>query len=543
VTERAGGFRAVYRNRDLRLLELAWIGSVVGHYGYQVGLGVYAYETGGAAAVGAVFLLRILGALATPPAAALGDRYPRARVMAASDLVRALLVLGTLAVVASGARSWIVYVFAALVAVAGTAFRPAQVAVLPQLAKTPEELTTANVVATTIEGLGMFAGPALAGVVLAVSGLEATFAIMAAALLWSALLVRQIDEPWTPQADREHVSLRDHLFAGFGVTWRTPDLRVLTGVLTGQALTAGCINVLIVVAALGLLGLGQGGVGLLDGAVGLGGLLGALVIVPLAGQRHLAKPLLAGALLWGLPLVAIAAWPRVGIAFAALALVGIGNTLVDVAGFTLLQRIAPDDVLARVFGVVETLFYLAVGAGSIIAPLLVHTLGTRQALVLVGVFLPIVVVVTGPRVLRIDAGATVSAHEIELLSLLPMFAPLPPLALERLARQLIPLRVEPDSDVVVQGEPGDRFYVIDEGEFEVLVDSRAVAKLGHGEGFGEIALLRDQPRMATVVSRSPAKLYALERNVFLAAVTGYSESEEAANALIVARLSSVLGRA
>jgi CRP-like cAMP-binding protein len=189
------------------------------------------------------------------------------------------------------------------------------------------------------------------------------------------------------------------------------------------------------------------------------------------------------------------------------------------------------------------LFYLAVGAGSIIAPLLVHTLGTRQALVLVGVFLPIVVVVTGPRVLRIDAGATVSAHEIELLSLVPMFAPLPPLALERLARQLIPLGVEPDTDVVVQGAAGDRFYVIDEGEFEVFVDGRPVARLGHGEGFGEIALLRDQPRMATVVSRSPAKLYALERNVFLAAVTGYGESEEAANALIVARLSSVLGRA
>lgn len=533
----------VFRNRNLRRLELAWMGSVIGHYGYQIALGVYAYEAGGAKAVGAMFVLRTLGALATPPASSLGDRYPRVRVMFASDFVRAALVLGTLAVVATDAPTVFVYVFAGLAAAVGTAFRPAQVAVLPQLARTPEELTMANVVATTIEGVGMFIGPALAGLVLAVSGLEATLALMAVALVWSALLVLGIEEPPTARGSREQTSFRDHLFAGFGVTWRNPDLRLLTGVLSGQALTAGCINVLIVVTALGLLELGQGGVGLLDAAIGVGGLLGAFVIVPMVGRRRLTGPLVLGSLLWGLPLLAIAAWPRAGVAFAALALVGVGNTLVDVAGFTLLQRIAPDDVLARVFGVVETVFYLAIGAGSIAAPLLVATLGTRWALAVVGVFLPVVVLVLSRRITGIDEEATVPTHEIEVLGLLPMFAPLPPLALERLARHVIPVAVESGKEVVVQGDPGNRFYAIDEGRFEVFVDGRSVAILGHGDGFGEIALLRDQPRMATVVARTDAKLYALERDVFLAAVTGYSESEEAANALVVSRLSSVLGRA
>jgi MFS family permease len=529
----------VFRNRNLRLLEIAWAGSVVGHYGFQIALGVWAYEEGGPAAVGGIFVLRTLGALATPPAAALGDRYRRVAVMFGSDFIRAMLVLGTLLVIVVDAPVAFVYVFAGLAAAVGTAFRPAQVALLPQLANTPEELTMANVVATTIEGLGMFAGPALAGLVLAVSGIEATLVVMAVALLWSALLVLPIKETPPIPGVGGHPSFRDFLFAGFGVAWRTPDLRLLTGVLSGQALTAGCINVLIVVAALGLLEMGEGGVGLLDAAVGVGALLGAVVIVPLVSRTRLTGPLLAGALLWGLPLVAIAAWPKVGVAVAALALVGVGNTLVDVAGFTLLQRIAPDDVLARVFGVVETLFYLAIGIGSLVAPLLVETAGTRWALVAVGVFLPVLVLARARRIFGIDAEAVVPTHELELLGLVPMFAPLPQLALERLARRLIPVTAEAETEVITQGDEGDRFYVIDEGECEVLVDGRSVAVIGHGEGFGEIALLRDQPRMATVVSRTAVKLYALERDIFLTAVTGHSESAEAADALIVTRLSAV----
>ncbi len=544
MSDTASGLSAVvtvFRNRELRLLEIAWAGSVIGHYGFQIALGVWAYQEGGAAAVGAIFVLRTLGALATPPAAALGDRYRRVWVIFGSDFVRAVLVLGTLVVIVVDAPALFVYVFAGLAAAVGTAFRPAQVALLPQLARTPQELTMANVVATTIEGLGMFAGPALAGLVLAVSGLEATLVVMAVAFLWSALLVLPIKETPPIAGAAGHLSRREFLFAGFGVTWRTPELRLLTGVLSGQALTAGCINVLVVVTALGLLELGEGGVGLLDAAVGLGALLGALVIVPLVGRARLTAPLLVGALLWGLPLVAIAAWPNVGVAIAALVLVGIGNTLVDVAGFTLLQRIAPEDVLARVFGVVETIFYLAIGVGSVLTPLLVETAGTRWTLAIVGLFLPVVVVLLARRITDLDDEAVVPLHELELLGMLPMFAPLPELALERVARQLVPVAADAGSEVIRQGDEGDRFYVIDDGRCDVLVDGRQVATLGRGAGFGEIALLRDQPRMATVVSQTPVKLYALEREAFLAAVTGHTESEEAANALIVSRLSSVRG--
>jgi MFS family permease len=528
-------------NRDLRLLEIAWAGSVIAHYGFQIALGVYAYEIGGPVAVGAIFVLRTLGAFATPPAAAIGDRYPRVRVMVGSDLVRAILVVLTLLVIWTDGPAAVVYVLAGLVVVVGTAFRPAQVAVLPQLAQTPEELTAANVVATTIESVGMFAGPALAGLVLALSGITAALAVTAVAFLWSALLLLPVTAPPPPSARRERTAIREELFAGFGVAWRDRDLRVLTGVLSGQALTAGCINVLIVVTALGLLELGQGGVGVLDAAVGVGGLLGAVVAVPLVGRKHLAIPLMVGAVLWGLPLVGIAAVPKVAVAFVAFGVIGIGNTLVDVAAFTLLQRIAADDVLARVFGVVEALFYLGIGIGSLLAPLLVEAIGTRGALVVVGLMLPLYVAARAGRILAVDASATVPTHEVALLRLLPMFAPLSPLAVERLAMRARALEVGSGTEVVTQGDPGELFYVIDDGQFAVLVDGVRVATIGHGDGFGEIALLRDQPRMATVVAETDARLYTLDRDVFLGAVTGHSESEEAAHALVTSRLSASLG--
>jgi MFS family permease len=539
--ESASGFRAVWANRDLRRLEIAWAGSVIAHYGFQIALGVYAYEIGGALAVGAMFVLRTLGALATPPAAALGDRYPRIRVMVGSDLVRALLVVLTFFVIWTGGPAAIVYALAGLVVVVGTAFRPAQVAVLPQLAETPEELTAANVVATTIESVGMFVGPAVAGLVLALSGIPAALVVTAVAFLWSALLLVPVKAPPPPAARREHIPVGEQLFAGFGVTWRDRDLRVLTGVLSGQALTAGCINVLIVVTALGLLELGQGGVGLLDAAVGVGGLAGAILAVPLVGRKRLAIPLIVGAVLWSLPLVGIAALPEVAVAFVAFAVIGVGNTLLDVAAFTLLQRIAADDVLARVFGVAETMFYLGIGIGSLIAPLLVESVGARVALVVVGLMLPLFVAVRGGRILAVDAATTVPEHEVALLRLLPMFAPLSPLAVERLARQSRALEVASGTEVVRQGDPGDLFYVIDGGEFAVLRDGARVATLRHGDGFGEIALLRDQPRIATVIAETEARLYTLERDVFLSAVAGHSESEEAANALVTARLTASLG--
>jgi MFS family permease len=227
------------------------------------------------------------------------------------------------------------------------------------------------------------------------------------------------------------------------------------------------------------------------------------------------------------------------VAIVLLAVVGAGNSLVDVAAFTLIQRAVPDEVLARVFGVIQFLWIATFGLGGIIVVPLIDWLGVDGALIVAGAFLPVLALLTGPRLLRLDAEAEAPGPELSLLRSIPIFAPLPGTPLEHLAARLVPLRVEPGTVIVRQGDSGDRFYVVVEGEVDVAVDGATVSKLGPGGYFGEIALLRDMPRTATATARTPVILYALEREDFLAAVTGHAPSEQAAEQVASARLASV----
>jgi MFS family permease len=239
------------------------------------------------------------------------------------------------------------------------------------------------------------------------------------------------------------------------------------------------------------------------------------------------------------PIALIGVWPHEAPALVLLAVLGVGNTLVDVAALTLLQRAAPDEVLARVFGVIESLLVAALGLGAILAPLLVSLFGIRGALLATGALLPVLTVFAWPRLARIDSEVTMPERELALLRRLPMFAPLPASTLEHLARSLRPLRVRAGEEIVREGAPGDRFYVLASGEADVSVGGRPASKLGPGDYFGEIALLREVPRTATVVARTNVELYSLDRDEFVAAVTGHPESREAADAVIGARLGSL----
>jgi MFS family permease len=219
--------------------------------------------------------------------------------------------------------------------------------------------------------------------------------------------------------------------------------------------------------------------------------------------------------------------------------VGIGNTLVDVAALTLLQRSAPDEVLARVFGVIESLLVGAIGLGAILAPVLVSAFGADGALIATGAFLSVLAAVSWPRLARIDAETALPEREVALLTTLPLFAPLPPVTVEHLARSLQPVRVAAGEEIVREGEPGDRFYVVARGEVEVAAHGKPLRTLGPGEYFGEIALLRPVPRTATVIARADAELLTLDRDEFVAAVTGHPDSREAADAVIGARLGTL----
>jgi MFS family permease len=540
LTESTAAFRAVFRNPDLRRIELALAGSVTGEWAYAIALAVYAFERGGAAAVGLVGLIRFLpAAISAPFAAVLGDRFRRGPVMVSADILRAVAMAAAAAAALGGAPAGVIYALAGFVSVVSTAFRPAQAALLPSLARTPEELTAANVASTTIESVGSFAGPALGGLLLAATSAGVVFAATAATFAWSAFLVLAVaSEP--PAGDRGRgPGLRAEALAGFRTIAVEARLRLVVALYGAQTLVAGALNVLIVVAALDLLDLGKSGPGFLNSAVGVGGLAGALVALALVGRRRLATDFGIGLLLWGVPIALIGVWPHEAPALVLLAVLGVGNTLVDVAALTLLQRAAPDEVLARVFGVIESLLVAALGLGAILAPLLVSLFGIRGALLATGALLPVLTVFAWPRLARIDSEVTMPERELALLRRLPMFAPLPASTLEHLARSLRRLRVGAGEEIVREGAPGDRFYVLASGEADVSVGGRPASKLGPGDYFGEIALLREVPRTATVVARTNVELYSLDRDEFVAAVTGHPESREAADAVIGARLGSL----
>ncbi len=536
----AAAFAAVARNANLRWLELSWTTSIVGHYAFLIAVSVYAYGVGGEKAVGLIFLVRLIpAALISPFAGLLGDRYPRERVLLLTNATRVVLIAAAAAAVFLDASPWVVYGLSIAATIATTPFRSAQAALTPSLASGPAELTAANAVASGVESIAIFVGPAIAGVLLGLASTGVVFVVTALMLVASSLFIVliRVERKQQPRREIEASTIASEAFAGFTTIGRHPPLRVMMVLLTAQTAIAGAVQVYIVVAAITLLGLGESGVGYLNSAIGIGAFIGAVGALSLTGARRLSPAFMAGVVLMGLPLIAIGIWPEVVVALIVLGLLGFGSSLVDVAGLTLVQRAVPDDVLARVFGVIQMLWLASIGIGAALVPALIAWLGIETALIATGAFLPILVALLASRVAKIDAAAVApEAEELRILASVPIFAPLPGGFLEHLAARLVPLRVEPGTVIVREGDAGDRFYIVAEGEIEVSQDGKLVSELEAGGYFGEIALMRDVPRTATVIARTPVVLYALDREDFLAAVTGHPQSAEAAETVVSARL-------
>ena len=532
-------FAAVFANQDLRRVELAWSGSVIGQWGYEVALAVFAYRAGGATAVGLVALVRLLpAAVVAPFAALLGDRYRRRRIMVAADLARACAIGGAAAAVFAGAPAAVVYALAVVAALAGTAFAPAQSALLPSLARSAEELTAANATSTMIEGVGFFIGPALAGLALTFTSVEVVFALTALLFLWSALVLSRIRADSRGDRSGEAAGIRREALAGFHTIVGEPRLRLVVGLYGAQTLVAGIMRVLLVVTALEILDLGPSGVGFLNSANGVGALAGVLVLLGVISTGRLAGIFGVGILLWGVPLVLLGIRPSVPLALLCFGIVGVGNVLVDVGGLTLLQRMAPNEVRARVFGVLESVFLATIGIGAILAALLKSAFGPQGALIAAGAGLTAVVLLFWRRLGAVEAPAPVPESELALLRSIPIFAPLAPLTLEQLASHLVPVHVPAGDIVFREGDPGDRFYVVARGDVIVTPGDKPSVMLRRGDHFGEIALLRDVPRTATVTAQTDAELYALDSDDFIAAVTGHAPSTEAADAVIAGYIGS-----
>ncbi len=536
LSDAAGAYRTVFRNPPLRRVQLAYGASITAEWGAVVALAVFAYQIRGAVGVGIVGLVRMLpAAVATPFAALLADRFRRERVLLWIEIAAAAALGASAAAFFAGRAEVPIYAFAGVLAVFSTLLRPTLAALLPSLATTPEELIAANGASLTTESLGTLAGPLLAGVIVAAADAGVVFAAAAGVYLVAAALVRRVHVEG-PLATAEARSTGQELLGGFRVVAQEPHPRLLIALFAAQTLVRGSLNVLIVVMAFSLLHAGGSWVGFLTAALGAGGLIGAFGSLALAGRR-LAVPFGVGLLLWGLPIAALGLWPNKVSALLLLAVVGVGNSLEDVGGFTLLQRIVRDEVLARVLGVLWGLAMAGVGIGSVLAPPLIHAVGSQGAAAATGLFLAAVVVLAWPKLVSIDRSAAAPLEELAAIGRVPMFRGLSVAAKERVAASLIPVSVPTGERIVKEGETGDRFYIVMDGELDVEESGRPAGR-GSPDYFGEIALLRDVPRTATVTARTPVRLYALDRDDFLAAVTGYSGGREAGEAVVAERLAS-----
>jgi MFS family permease len=513
----------VLRSRDLRRVELAFVGFNAAEWGVWIAMLVYAYDHGGATTSGAVAVVQLVpAALFAPVAGSLGDRYPPTRVLAAGYAAQAAAMGATATVLLMSGPPLTAYALAAVAATAVTVTRPAQAPLLPALARTPEELTAANVTAGWIESLSVLVAPALAGVLLGAGGAGAVFAVMAGAAAVSCVLVSGVTGPPAGCGADAGEALR---------AATEPGPRALVWLLGIEAVALGALDVLYVVLAIGVLHHGGGTAGYLNAAFGAGGVVGIAATVALVGRRRLAPALLGAVFLWSAALAGVAATPSLGAALLLIAVAGVARTLLDVSGRTLLQRVARPDALARVFGLLEAVSMLGYAIGSTLAAVFVALAGGRGAFALVAAGLPVATLLVFRHLFAADARA-LPVVEIARLRALPIFAPLGAPALEGLARELLPVEATAGTTIVAEGETGDRFYVVVDGDLQVSTGR----VLHRGDSFGEIALLRDVPRTATVQALTAVRLDALDKETFLAAVTGHPGSRRAADAVVQALL-------
>jgi MFS family permease len=538
VSSALSALRRVFANPDIRRAELAWMIGYAAEWAWLVALFVYAFGVGGVPAVGLVGVVRTLpAALLAPAISSLTDRLPRHRVLLGVHAGRAALI-GLAAVgVAAGWPPLVVFMVAPLDGLLSVLHRPTHMALMPSLARAPEELVASNVASSTLEGVGTLIGPAIGGGLVALGMTSLTFAAPAAFFLLAAVTVLGIRPAQGLRSVRATRGGLAVLLGGMHALADHPHAGLLLGLFGAQVVVRGVLNVLLVVASVQLLALGEEGVGILNAAIGAGGFLGALFAMSLVGRTRLAPSFSLGLALWGTPILLIGLLPSSAVAVLALAVLGAGNAVLDVAGFSLLQRSVPNAVRGRVFGLLEAIVMLGLSLGSAIAPALVAALGVQGALIATGALLPLLAIVSWPKVRQIDVLAVIPAREMELLRGVPMFRLLPLTVLEQVAGDVAPMRFSAGATIITQGEVGDRFYILADGDAEAIINGKPVNHMHSGDSFGEIALLRDVPRTATVIAETDTVAFAIEREAFCVAVSGDRQSLAAAQAIIGGRLS------
>ncbi len=527
-------------SRPIRLLLSAWGACYASDLAAFTAASVYAYRTGGAELVGILGLARGLsGALLVPLVTSWSDRVRRERLLIASVVPRALLLGAAAAAMIGGGQAVLIIVLAAVASGLASVFRQVQAALLPWLARTPDELTGANTAASMVQSAAMLAGPVLAAGLLAVGTAQDAMLSACGLVAFGAVLlsgVRPLSAEVPAPAAGPVKQLTLDMAAGWQAGIRRPGVRALAVPAAAQTFGRGVLNVLTVVIALDLFGLGQAGVGWLGALPGLGGLIAGPLAVLLVRDKRVARCFAGGVAGWGLPMIVLAFaharyWPLLMFGF-----IGAANVVDDAGVYSTLQQVIPPRATGRAMGVRRAVLLLSMGFGSAVAPALIHAWGARGTLLATGLLLVVVAGLSVPSLTAIDRTIAVPGPDYALLRRVSFFRPLPFAIIEHLASELRPAAYEPGDVIIAEGEPGDRFYLIADGRARACRDGEPLSEMGPGDSFGEIALLRPVPRMATVTAITRLEVRILAREEFLAAVTGNPESVQSAEELVSTRL-------
>jgi MFS family permease len=485
-------------------------------------------------------------AVFAPLGGVLADRMSRKAFMIASDAIRAGLIGGAAVVVVTDGPALAVYGLAVVAAIVGAPYRAAQAGLLPQLVDSPEDLTAANAVTSNLESVMMFAGPALAGILIGLWDVEAVFWLNTATFGWSLLLLLRVrighpaeHEPVADQAGEPATKsgFGADLIAGFALVARNRDLRNVSLIAAATGFAWGGLTVYMVLLAIRELESGPEGVGYLNAVIGAATVVGGLVVLGRLKSAHLGQFMVVGALGWGLPLLVLAAWPSPVTVIAAVAVIGLSDPIGGLGMDTIPQRVAPAEFISRIFGAIESALVAAMSVGAALAPVLVDELGLRTALGISGGLVVLVGLTRLPAMRRLDR-VLEAPDSLEPLRAVPIFADLSPAALEKLAHAAERIHVPQGSTILAEGDSSDRFYLIVSGGVEVVSGDRVLRKEGPGEFFGEIGLLRDVPRTATVSATQDSELLVVDRADFLGAVSHLGDSRAALDELVVWRLAA-----
>ena len=528
------------RSRPIRLLLLAWFLAYAGDLAAFTAASVYVYAVGGAAYVGLLGLLKALpGALLVPLVGSWSDRVRRERLLMVSVALRALLLGAAAAVMTGGAQAILVLVLVGVEAGLASVFRQVQAALLPWLARTPDELTHANTAVSVMQSAAMLVGPAVAAGLLVVSTPQAAmlaacgFTAIAAVVLVG---VRPLSSKAPARGAGLVKQLKLDMAAGFEAGVRRRGVLPLVIPAAAQTFARGVLGVLTVTIALSVFDLGSAGVGWLAAALGVGGVLAGPIAAVLVRGHRVARCFAAGVAGWGVPMILLAFtharyWP-----YLMFGLIGVANVFDDAGVYSALQRVIPSRLIGRALAMRRAVLLLSMGLGSIVAPLLIDAWGARGAMITTGLLLVAIVALSVPSLTIIDHRISEPGPDLALLRQVSFFAPLPFALVEHLASELRSATYEPGDVIIQDGQPGERFYMIAAGRARVCKDGKELRQMGTGESFGEIALLRQVPRTATVIALTSLQARTLTREEFLAAVTGNAASAEGADEVVSARL-------